>query len=134
MVARGNSEPVSKDFQWCMVGKFLADKNIDFLAMKSTLASLWRPVRGVCIRELEAGRYLFQFFHELDFERVMDGGPWTFSQNILLVQRITPNDQALQVPLTRVEFWVQIHNLPTILLAFGGNTSVLGSPSMSINI
>ena len=61
----------TEDFRWCLVGRILTDKVVNFGAMKNTLASLWRPVKGVSIKELEltdvpeAPQYLFQFFHEV---------------------------------------------------------------------
>ena len=39
---------VKFDFRHCLVGRFLTDKVINFPAMKNTMASLWRPGKGVC--------------------------------------------------------------------------------------
>ncbi|MBA0750510.1 hypothetical protein Gogos_001921 [Gossypium gossypioides] len=39
--------------------------------MKSTMANLRHPVRGVRIRDPREKRYLFQFFHTMDMERVL---------------------------------------------------------------
>ena len=38
-------EEAQSDFRYCLVGRFLTDKVINFPAMKSTMASLWRPGR-----------------------------------------------------------------------------------------
>ncbi|MFQ6666479.1 hypothetical protein Gotur_032805, partial [Gossypium turneri] len=56
-----------------LVGCFLTASTIHFSAMKSTMANLWHPVRGVQIRNLGGKRYLFQFFHVMDMERVLNG-------------------------------------------------------------
>ena len=37
----------TEDFRWCLVGRILTDKVVNFGAMKNTLASLWRLVKGV---------------------------------------------------------------------------------------
>lgn len=58
-------------FKWCLVGYFLTDKPINFAAMRTTLASLWQPVKGVCIKELYPNRSIFQFFHLVDMNRVL---------------------------------------------------------------
>lgn len=47
----------------CIVGRFLVEGVIDFMAMKQTLAALWRPGKGVYIREIESNLYFFQFYH-----------------------------------------------------------------------
>lgn len=44
-----------------LVGCFLTANIIRFPAMKSTMANLWHPIRGVQICDMEEKRYLFQF-------------------------------------------------------------------------
>ena len=88
-----DSEVLKIDFRYCLVGKFLTDKVINFPAMKNTIASLWRPGRGVCIKYLSPILFLFQVFHEIDIKRVIDSGPWTFDQHILIVQRLGIDEQ-----------------------------------------
>ena len=87
------------DFRWCLVGRFLTDCRINISAMKNTLASIWRPVKGVCIKDLWPTLFLFQFFHEMDMDRVVRGGPWTFNQNLLLISRLEVGMNPVQVPL-----------------------------------
>ena len=36
----------SIDLSYCLVGRFLTERAIDFVAMKNLMASLWRPVCG----------------------------------------------------------------------------------------
>ena len=50
-----------------------------------------------------AGRYPFQFFHEVDVDHVMQNGPWTFNHLVLM-----EHEQVRKVPLTHVAFWVLI--------------------------
>ena len=45
----------------CLVGKFISQGAVDFASMQQTLAALWKPGKGVYIRELSANLYLFQF-------------------------------------------------------------------------
>lgn len=80
--------------------------------MKNTMASLWRPGRGVCIKELSHTLFLFQFFHEIDIRRVLESSPWTFDQHILIVRRLREDEQPHNVPLFHISFWVQVYNLP----------------------
>ena len=46
-------------YQFCLVGKFLTDKVINLAAMKNIMASLWRPGKGVCIKEVSPTLFLF---------------------------------------------------------------------------
>jgi hypothetical protein len=80
--------------------------------MKVRMADLWRPVKGVTIKETKEGLFLFSFGHPLDMEAVLNGGPWTFDNNMLLMDRIQIGMQIENIPLFHADFWVQIHNLP----------------------
>lgn len=63
------------DTRWCLVGRFLTESTIDFQAMRHKMASLWRPGRGMYVKELERNRYIFQFYHKVDIARVIEGSP-----------------------------------------------------------
>ena len=102
----------TSELRYRLVGRFLTDKPINFTAMKNTLASVWEPGKGINIKEVGAGRYLFQFYHEVDVNMVLNNGPWTFNQYTLVLKRIMADDQVDRVPLNHVSFWVQIHHLP----------------------
>ncbi|XP_074342383.1 uncharacterized protein LOC141679921 [Apium graveolens] len=95
-----------------LVGRFLTEKNVNFNAMQNVLASLWRPKEGVEIHDLGGQRYSFVFYHKLDLQKVLDGGPWTFEQSLLVSQCLQENEEPHGVNLNRVDIWVQIYDLP----------------------
>lgn len=63
------------DAKLCIVGRFISEGRIDFEAMHNTLAVLWKLGKGVYMKELDSNLYLFQFYHEVDVRRVMEGCP-----------------------------------------------------------
>lgn len=69
-------QSVNIDLQHAMVGRFLTDKHIKFEYMQQVLASVWRPVMGMRVKEIRANLFIFQFFHEKDLIRVLEKGPW----------------------------------------------------------
>jgi 14-3-3 protein epsilon len=81
------------------------------------MADVWRPVKGVKIKEATTGLFLFQFAHALDMEAVLQGGPWAFNNQMLIMERVQLGVQIENIPLHHVDFWVQVHNLPTGLMA-----------------
>lgn len=111
MVVEGNKETHDGE-TYVLVGRFLTDKNINFQAMLSVLASLWRPKEGVEIHDLGGYRYSFVFFHILDLQKVLDGGPWTFEQSLLVYHRLQPNEDPHLVPLNSMDIWLQIYDVP----------------------
>ncbi|MCI23553.1 hypothetical protein A2U01_0044734 [Trifolium medium] len=76
------------DLQWCLIGRFLCERPIHFKSMKIRMADLWRPVKGVTIKEAKSGVFLFHFAHPIDMEAVLYGGPWTFDNNMLILERV----------------------------------------------
>jgi 14-3-3 protein epsilon len=80
------------------------------------MADLWKPVKGVTIKEATHGKFLFHFAHPLDMEAVLNGGPWTFDNNRLLLEQVQIGMQIDNIPLVHTNLWVQIHNLPMGLM------------------
>ena len=81
--------------------------------MQQTLASLWRPGKSVYIKELETNRYLFQFYHELDIKRVIEGSHWSFNRKTLSISRMQKEGNPRDVPLNFLDIWVQVYDLHT---------------------
>ncbi|MCI34941.1 DUF4283 domain protein, partial [Trifolium medium] len=80
--------------------------------MKMRIADLWKPVKGVIIKQAKEGLFLFHFAHPLDMEAALTGGPWTFDNHLIILERVQIGVQIENIPLNHVEFWVQVHNLP----------------------
>lgn len=47
------------NLEFCLVGHFFTDRSIRVLIMKDRLAEIWRPGKGVFIKKLEGGVFLF---------------------------------------------------------------------------
>ncbi|XP_017647701.1 uncharacterized protein At4g02000-like [Gossypium arboreum] len=103
-------------YSLCLVGCCLTDSVVHFPSLRNTLADLWHPIKGICISDLGGKRFLFQFFHEVDIQRVLLGTPWFFNIHLLLLHRIQPGENPLLVPLNLANCWVQIHDLPPGLM------------------
>lgn len=82
---------LGEDLIFTLVGKFITDKAIKFPIMRDTMATIWRPGRGMAIKELLNHTYLFQFFHKIDVHRIIDDEPWSFEQNLLVLARLQPD-------------------------------------------
>ncbi|KAJ8754033.1 hypothetical protein K2173_001931 [Erythroxylum novogranatense] len=78
--------------QHCVIGRLLTEKIINFPIFKQIIASIWRRVKGMMIKDLGNNNY---------------------QQQILLLRRLQPMENPRQVELVRLELWVQIHNIPS---------------------
>ncbi|GAU46344.1 hypothetical protein TSUD_180770 [Trifolium subterraneum] len=107
-----NNSQEGSNLQLCLLGRFLTDRTIRFNTMKETLATAWKPGKRTTIREIEPGLFLFQFYHKVDKERVLSGGPWHFENHMLVLHEVKEGDLFNQIPLNHIDIWVQIHHLP----------------------
>lgn len=99
------------DVRWCLVGRFLTDSPIDFQAMQHRMAALWRPGKGVYIKEVDHNIYIFQFYHEVDITRVMEGSPWTFGRFHLILERMKEGNNSHTMLINKLDLWVQLHGM-----------------------
>lgn len=80
--------------------------------MRDTMASVWRPRMGVAAKDLSNNTFLFLFFHDIDMLRVLNDGPWSFEQSLLVLAKAQPNIPPTVTPLDTADFWIQLHDLP----------------------
>uniref|UniRef100_A0A803QIZ5 DUF4283 domain-containing protein n=1 Tax=Cannabis sativa TaxID=3483 RepID=A0A803QIZ5_CANSA len=106
-------EDIEPDFddRWCLVGKLLTGKISDYQIFQNIMADLWKPGKGLYVKILEPNRFLFQFFHEIDIQRVINGSPWTFDRKQLIIERLKPGMNPKHTALNTLDMWVQIHDL-----------------------
>ncbi|KAL8135911.1 hypothetical protein AgCh_010507 [Apium graveolens] len=109
-------EHVNK-FELCLVGRFLTEKNINVRAIRSKMADIWRPAAGINIKSLTTGMFLFQFYHKDDMQWVMNNGSWSFGNALLVTRGIPDGEDPTNVPLNKVDFWIQIYDLPSCFMS-----------------
>ena len=113
VLEEGEEEDPNSDLALCLVGSFLTNRKINFVAMQDTLSSVWRPVKGVFMEETVIPNiFVFKFFHEMDMQRVLDDGPWTFNNQALLVKRLEVGEQLSDIKLQELYMWIQVYDLP----------------------
>ncbi|CAI9787318.1 unnamed protein product [Fraxinus pennsylvanica] len=103
------------DYCYCLVGRFHTDRVVHFISIRNTMESIWHPKKGVCIKEMGAGIYVFQFYHPIDMSRVLENGPWTFNNHLLLLKHLKEDVNPMRVDLFETSLWVQIHEVPVEL-------------------
>ncbi|KAM6586585.1 uncharacterized protein LOC115717479 [Cannabis sativa] len=112
-LGEGGEDEFVYDWRLCLVGRFISTGAIDFPSMQQTLAALWKPGKGVYIKELDVNRFLFQFYHEIDIKRVVAGSPWYFNRKALIISRMKEESNPRCLTLNTLDVWVQLHDLKT---------------------
>ncbi|XP_019196324.1 PREDICTED: uncharacterized protein LOC109190309 [Ipomoea nil] len=107
---KGGDEPPVQT--WSVVGRFLTARLIKLEYMRQVLASVWQPVMGVTVTEINKGLFLFIFFHKTDVDYVLNGGPWAFENSTLVCRMVEDGVLPVDVELNTVDMWVQLHDVP----------------------
>ncbi|KAK4424637.1 hypothetical protein Salat_1657300 [Sesamum alatum] len=95
-----------------LVGRLLSRRSYNFEALKNTLINSFNAIKGLDIRLIENERFLFKFAHTIDRKRVIDGGPWAFEKNLLVLKIVENDDDPASIDLDWVDFSVHVHGLP----------------------
>ncbi|KAL0400240.1 UNVERIFIED_CONTAM: hypothetical protein Sradi_2367300 [Sesamum radiatum] len=75
-----------------LVGRILSSKTHRTEFIRSTLASVMNPKKEMTIKDIGKGRLLFKFHHPLDRTRVLDGQPWSFERNLIVLSPTRADD------------------------------------------
>jgi hypothetical protein len=108
-----DDERVVQKTSFRLVGRFLTNRPIRAKVMIDKMGDIWQPGRGITIEEAYPGLFVFQLFHQLDVQRILKQGPWLFDNHTLVLNTLADDDDPREVPLFKVPFWIQVHNLPS---------------------
>ena len=91
--------PVEKleEIKLCLWGKLMTTKQFNARAMKMVLKNIWKPEKGVVIKDLDSNLFSFQFFSQVDQDYVFYEGPWSFDGSILLLKQVTGSEQIADI-------------------------------------
>jgi hypothetical protein len=62
---------------------------------------------------------LFEFEDESDMRRVLKGRPWLFDRQIMVLNEFDGSIPISQMQFTHSPFWVQVHEMPLLLMTKG---------------
>ena len=82
--------------------------------MKTVMKNVWKPVKGVVIKDLDWNLFIFQFFDKGDKEYALNEGPWAFDGSILLLKQMTGLEQPSEVVFDTARFWVKAYDVPVL--------------------
>ncbi|XP_019166538.1 PREDICTED: uncharacterized protein LOC109162273 [Ipomoea nil] len=115
------------------VGRVVTNRPVKFSFFQDTMAAVWQPAMGLTMRQLQPQRFLIRFYHETDLNRIIEGGPWAYEQNLLIMQKLQPGEDPEATVLNHADFWIQIHSLPAglrsvVVVSAIGSSEVLCVP------
>ncbi|TXG49059.1 hypothetical protein EZV62_024934 [Acer yangbiense] len=100
----------------CLVGKILTTRLVNRAAFNDVMTTVWRVSEGVEIEWAEGNIFVLNFNNLDDRYRILAGGLWNFDRVVIAFEKPTGVGNILSMNFNRVEFWVQIHNLPLLCM------------------
>ena len=98
----------------CLLGKLHTANSFNIGAMKTVMKTVWKPAKGVLIKELDWNLFIFQFFDMADKEYVINEGPWAFDGSILLLKQMIGFEQPSEVVFDTARFCVKAYDVPVL--------------------
>ncbi|KAK4389786.1 hypothetical protein Sango_2315600 [Sesamum angolense] len=98
--------------QLCLVGRLLSGRVVNFERMCASIRSTILPIKCMDIKQLLADRILIKFNHVIDRSRALEGCPWSFEKNVLVLSSVAENKNPMQVDLNWCDVHIQVHDLP----------------------
>ncbi|WCJ34873.1 nucleic acid binding zinc ion binding [Euphorbia peplus] len=99
--------------RWSLLGRFLTERSIRVDTMQNVMADLWEPRRGLCVEAIGPNLFRFDFFNQWERERAIKGGPYTFENQLLLVQKLEGDRVRGDEVFTKGDFWMYVYDLPS---------------------
>ena len=99
-----------------LLGKFLTNRPYNQRAAKTLLQSMWKLGNDLRIVDVGEGLFQFQFKLESQLTWVLDNGPWSFDNNLLVLKQWERDMTANSVTFSTLPIWVQVWSLPFDLI------------------
>ncbi|KAG8377628.1 hypothetical protein BUALT_Bualt08G0052800 [Buddleja alternifolia] len=120
-------KPGSNPFDRVVFGLILSGSRFNFNAFKETTLTAFKPRKRIDFEKLDNGRFLLNFESPNDLDKVLEGGPWCYDNDLVILKLLLENDDPLSVPLWWVDFYVlakglSISKMTEDMASFIGNS------------
>ncbi|XP_030963118.1 uncharacterized protein LOC115986612 isoform X5 [Quercus lobata] len=117
MVRSKHREKTIEEWSLSLLGRFHTTELINFRAAENHLRSVWKMEgNDLKITDVGDGLFRFKFSMENQLKWVINNGPWSFDNHILLLRRWEKGMTAFSVNFQTVPMWVQVWGLPFDLI------------------
>ena len=79
---------------------------------KNTVRCAWGLNESMQVLEVGLNLFQFKFQSEFDLDRILRGGPWSFNNQLLLLQRWKKGMTVGNIRLESASLWIQIWDAP----------------------
>ncbi|KAG5517160.1 hypothetical protein RHGRI_037799 [Rhododendron griersonianum] len=96
----------------CLAGKVLGSKPFNASVVHNILTHAWKTRASFTVVPWNNNVFLFRFEDIEDRNSVLQEGPWSIMNNLLVLKPIQDGMGVAEIDFSRCPFWIQIHGLP----------------------
>ncbi|XP_058782089.1 uncharacterized protein LOC131656370 [Vicia villosa] len=102
-------------FQRTLAARLWTESSFNTRAFTNTMIGAWKLKNPVEVQELSKNLFLFRFATKRDLEGVLKNGPWSFDRNLLVLARVSGEEQPSELNMHFGTFWIRVYELPLML-------------------
>jgi len=99
-------------FTRSLVGKLWTEDSFNSRIFNQVIVQAWRLKNPVEVQDLKNKLFVFRFSTKKDLESVLKNGPWSFDRNLVILKRVTGDEQPSEMPMHSGDFWARVYDLP----------------------
>ncbi|KAK2659499.1 hypothetical protein Ddye_006032, partial [Dipteronia dyeriana] len=100
----------------CLVGKIISNRTINRAAFIRVIGKIWQVKKGVDVESVTGNIFTFHFNDQEDRNHVLSGGPWSFDDALIILEKPVGKGAIESLNFNHAEFWVQIHQIPQLCM------------------
>lgn len=94
------------------VGKLFSERLARAEHVGKSLGAAWSPFFGVECSNLGRNRFLFTFHQKADKEKALDAGPWSFNNDLLVMEDFVPSKTIDDYEFRTIPIWARAYGIP----------------------
>lgn len=95
-----------------LIGRIHGRKQVNFTGLKNTMMALWCRSGTLKVIELKHGSFQFVFSAEVDRQRVLEGRPWNFENQALILHPWESGLYKRDDAFDSTRCWIQVWHVP----------------------
>ncbi|KAM0884186.1 hypothetical protein ACQ4PT_031138 [Festuca glaucescens] len=111
VVFEDETPPLAEATRWLAIAKVHTDREYSDFWFYKNMRTAWDLAQEVKIRALDNNLYMMKFSCLGDWDKVMEGGPWTFRGHPVILAPYDGFTKPSEISLDRFKIWIQIHDL-----------------------
>lgn len=90
----------------CLIGRVRREKKINKDVFRKSISRLWRTGKPISFKEIQENLWVFEFSDEADKKRVLEGRPWAYERQIMVLDEFNRSVPPSQLKFCHTPCWI----------------------------